>query len=100
MSGAHVGRKGAIKSAGNGLTLTVLFEKMSSTAAVALKDCIPITGEKLTANTWVRVLGGEFKGQRAKVEVVDEDAGEILLQLGDSMESIPNNICIAVETPS
>jgi len=97
VSGAHAGRKGVIKSTGNGLTLTVLFEKMTSTAAVSLKDCLPVTGDKLATNMWVRVLGGEFKGARAKVEVVDEDNGEILLQLGESLESIPSNICIAVE---
>lgn len=98
--GAGAGKKGVIRSYLPGsTTLAVKWDGMSAPVNTKLVDVVPRTGAEVAQGTWVRVLGGDFAGQKAVVDVVEEEDGTFLLQLGEEMESIPWNICIAVEAP-
>ena len=98
--GPHAGKKGHIKEGLNSRgSLTVSIDGMPGSYAVKLADVMPVLAtSKSVTGSFVRVLGGAFKGQRAKITAV-EDEETLLLELGEAgldLESIPMNICIVM----
>ena len=98
--GPHAGKKGHIKEGPNSKgALAVAFDGMTGSHQVKLADVMPVLAtSKAAAGSFVRVLGGAYKGQRAKITAV-EDEETLLLELGEEgmdLESIPMNLCICM----
>jgi hypothetical protein len=97
--GPHKGRRGVIRSVGSaGTSAQVLFDEMVNNTSVKLSDTIP---EKPSgqADTYVRILGGEYVGKIAKV-MLREDESTLLCQVGevDEPESLPINMLVAIKS--
>jgi hypothetical protein len=110
LSASFFGKRGTLASVSpTTVACSVKLDTSGNTVQSMISEIRPLRpSADSTGQTWVRLLSGENKGLRGKVETVDEDSGDLVVvlekrdapgQLGSDVEVLPLNLVVICATP-